>query len=334
MHSNSKRLCSLALVAAITAGASITPADAWWPFGKKGQGGGFLSRLVRKPRPVAAQQIGLVPGNPPAMYWKANGEPKAALLCLHELSLYSGVFDDLGQRMSKQGVAVYAIDERGHGGWQDINTPEAKMNLESSLGDVKASVEIIHKLHPDIPVFVLGEAMGGALALKAAATFPDLIAGVISAAPGGEHYQTTANYIKTAGRMLVGPNKNSGMGPEFIEMGTPKAQLREAYQNDARVRLDVTPRELMDCQFFMYKTKQFAHNITKTPVLIVHGKDDKMSRMEGSTRIYEKLATTDKQMLTVDDGDHYTFEDTKVSDKAFDSTLAWIDQHLKKQQPQ
>jgi acylglycerol lipase len=328
MRSGSRTICSLVLMAVLAASSVNTPANAWWLFHKKGAG--LFSKLVRKPRPVAAQSVGLIPGTPPALYWKATGEPRAALLCLHELSLYSGVFDDLGQRMSKQGVAVYAIDERGFGGWQDMKTPDARMSLDNSLADVKGSVEIIHKLHPNVPVFILGEAMGGALALNAAASFPDLIAGVISAAPAGEHYQTTSSYMKVASHMVAGPNKDSGMGPDFIEMGTPKEQLREAYQNDQRVRLDVTPKELMDCQFFMYKTKQFAHNITKTPVLVVHGKDDRMSRPEGSSKVYEKLATTDKQLLTVDDGDHYTFEDTKVSDKALDSTLTWIDQHLKK----
>lgn len=330
MRSKHMRFWSLALVAAVVAGASSAPpADAWWLFKKK-DGKSLWSHLSRKPRPVQASEVGLVPGNPPALYWKTQGNPRAALLCLHEISLYKGVFDDLGQRMSKQGIATYAIDERGFGGWQDVKDPEARMSLKKTLGDVKESVQIIHKLHPNIPVFILGEAMGGTLALEAAATFPDLIQGVISAAPGGEHYQTTSSFIQVASQMVTGPNKNSGMGPDFIEMGTPKTALREVYQNDEKVRLDVTPKELMDCQFFMYKAKQFAQNIKDLPVLIVHGKDDRMSRLEGSTKIYDKLGTKDKQLLTVDDGDHYTFEDSKVSDKAVDSTLAWIDQHLTK----
>jgi acylglycerol lipase len=207
------------------------------------------------------------------------------------------------------------------------------MNLSKTLDDVKASVEIIHKLHPDVPIFILGEAMGGTLALEAATKFPDLIQGVISAAPGGEHYQTANNYVSIASRMAVGPNKDSGMEDEFIARGTKKDGLKEAFESDEKVRLDVTPREMMQCQFFMYKAKQFAKDITKTPVLIVHGSEDHMSKQEGSTQIYDKLTTPDKKMLLVEDGDHYTFEDTKVSDKALDSTLAWIDQHLSKASP-
>src|SRR5262249_10088048 len=167
-----------------------------WPFTRrksKESAAGKVSK--REKRQVAASTVGLVPGNPPALYWKASGQPKAALLCLHELGLHSGVFDDLGKRMSAQGVAVYSIDLRGFGGWQERKEPEARMDLDKTLADVKGSVEIIHTLHAGIPVFVLGEAMGGALALQAAAQFPNLISGVISAAPGGDHFKTANNYM-------------------------------------------------------------------------------------------------------------------------------------------
>src|SRR5262249_4091879 len=202
-------------------------------------------------------------------YWKASGQPKAALLCLHELGLHSGVFDDLGKRMSAQGVAVYSIDLRGFGGWQEMKGPEAKMDLDKTLADVKGSVEYIRKLQSDIPVFVLGEAMGGALALQAAAQFPDLIAGVISAAPGGDHFKTAANYMTIGTRVAtLRANKDSGYSETLMEMATPKEDLRESFKKDSDVRLDLTPRELMACQFFMYKTKKFAKQIKNTPVMI------------------------------------------------------------------
>jgi alpha-beta hydrolase superfamily lysophospholipase len=323
---------SVISIIAATYATSSQQASAWWVFHKKQPGeGGFFSHFKRKHRDISATQVGLVPGNPPALYWKPEAQPRAAVLCLHELGLYNGVFDDLGQRMSKQGIAVYAIDLRGFGGWQQVKGPEGRMSLDKTLSDVKGSVEVMHKLHPGIPVFILGEAMGGALALQAAATFPDLIQGAISSCPGGEHFKTMQHYAAVAGKLVAaGPHGDSGMSEELMSMATPKKELQEAYASDELVRMDLKPTELMDCQFFMYKAKQFARNIKNTPVLVVHGDKDGESRPEGSTHIYDKLATKDKKMLTVPDGDHYIFEDTKVSDKAMDTTLAWIDEHLSK----
>ncbi len=304
-------------------------ADAFWPFTRrKSKQSAAGETAKRAKRAVAGAPVGLVPGNPPALYWKASGQPKAALLCLHELGLHSGVFDNLGKRMSAQGVAVYSIDLRGFGGWQEIKGPEAKMDLDKTLEDVKGSVEIIRKLHSGVPVFVLGEAMGGALALQAAAQFPNLVSGVISAAPGGDHFKTTSNYMAIGTKVAtLRANKDAGYGETLLDMATPKEELREAFKNDADVRLDLTPRELMACQFFMYKTKKFAKQIKDTPVMIVHGDKDGESKPVGSEKVYKALATEKKQYVSVADGDHYVFEDTKVSEKAFEAAISWIDTH-------
>jgi acylglycerol lipase len=329
-----RQLVSLVLSALLLASTSVmlggqeAGANIFKKFGSKLKSG--LSHLTaRLPRSTTASKVSLVQGNPPALYWKTASDPKAALLCLHELGLHKGVFENLGRRMSEQGVAVYAIDLRGFGEWRDVQSKDARMDLDLTLADVKAAVEAMRKNHPGIPIFILGEAMGGALALKAASDFPELIQGAITAAPGGEHYEKVHDYIKVGSGMVAGANKDSGLGEALMNRATAKSDLRETFEKDDLVRLDVTPRELMACQFFMYKTKNMARQIKDTPVLVVHGEQDRESRPVGSTNVYEQLATKDKEYLVVKDGDHYTFEDNNVSDQAFNYTLAWIDKHAK-----
>ena len=215
------RLAVLTLSAALLAGTYIPQsAQAWWfPFHRKDS----AQKRAMKARQLAGVPVGLVAGNPPALYWKAADKPKAAVLCLHELGLYNGVFDDLGQRLSRKGFDVYAIDLRGFGGWADIPGDASKMDLDKTLADVKGSLEVIHKLHPDTPVFILGEAMGGALALKAAGEFPQLVAGIISAAPGGDHYGTAKNYSTVSTKLITGgPNETFAYGEELMALATPK----------------------------------------------------------------------------------------------------------------
>ncbi len=340
MLKNDMRILGVWIVVFLISLSFIQPAGAWWIFWKKKHGQDV--KQDKKPREVLGVPVGLVAGNPPALAWKPDGKVRAVLLCLHELGLYNGVFDNLGTRMSKEGLLVYAIDLRGFGGWanngadlrmsakQQGKLPkDSQMDLDKTLEDVKGSVEVIHKLHPGLPVFVLGEAMGGALALKAAAEYPDLIQGSITAAPGGEHYSTVKNYMTIAGKLVTtGPNHNSTYGEDIMAMATQKPELQNALAQDPKVRLDLAPRELMDCQFFMYKTRQMARQIKTMPVLVVHGENDGESKQIGSERVFKNLATKDKEYLSVADGDHYTYEDVKVSDAAFNKTLAWIDKHI------
>jgi acylglycerol lipase len=304
---------------------SCSQADAFWFFHKKHS----VKKDAPKKRDLQGTTVGLVPGNPPALYWQAKDKPKAVVLCLHELGLYKGVFDDLGHRLAMDDIAVYAIDLRGFGGWKDEKKKkESKMDLTKTLADVKGACEAIRKLHPDVPVYILGEAMGGALALDAAVKFPELINGVISAAPGGQHYNNIQNSLKVATSKVVGSKHAFGLGDELFEVGTPKKELRTAFANDDMVRMDVTSNEMMACQFFMYKTKAMAKNIKNVPVLVVHGEKDGESKLVGSKNVYENLGTKDRKFVLLPDGDHYTFEDTKVSDKAFNTALTWLDEHI------
>lgn len=322
-----KRVLSALLLAVIASSLQPAPAHAWWFFFKRKPG--WLHKFEKKPRVINGVPVGLVPGQPPATLWKPDGKPKAVVLCLHELGFYSGVFDDLGSRMSKQGMAVYAIDERGFGGWSEIPGKDSQMDMKKIVADIKESAEVIHKLNPNVPLFLLGEAMGGSLVLKVAADNPKLISGVITAAPAGDHYNTTKNYTTVAKEIITaGPNETCDYGDQLLESATTRPELRAAFRQDPKVRLDLAPRELMACQFFMYKTKAMAKQIKETPVLVVHGAKDGESKEEGSADIYKALSTKDKDYLVLPEGDHYTFEDLKVNDTAFDKTLAWIEKHL------
>ena len=280
-------------------------------------------------RNTSAQDVELVAGNPPALYWKTEAsKPKGVVLCLHELGMHAGRFEDLGKRMSSDGYAVYATDFRGFGAWRRVAGKDARMDIDRSLEDTRLTLEAIRKSNPGLPVFLLGEAMGGAMALKVAAQYPNLVQGVVSSAPGGEHYKTVGNYMQVGARVLVGRhNKDANMAEDLIVMATPRNSLQQNIKSDPWVRMDLTPRELMSCQFFMYKTRSFARKIKERPVMIVQGMKDGESRPEGADKISNVLTTKNKEMLKVPEGDHFVYQDSTVDDAVVKQTLGFLDKH-------
>lgn len=283
-------------------------------------------KVVREVRETTGAKVDLVEGMPPFLYWASSSEkPKGMVLCLHELGMHSGVFEDLAKKLRDSGYSVYSMDLRGFGGWSDRGN-EGKMNLKNTLADIKNSAEAIRKKHPGVKVFLLGEAMGGALALEAASKFSDIISGAISSAPGGEHFNTFQNYSSVGTRFLAG-NRRFNKGEELIKVATPKKDLQEALIKDANVRLSLSPKELMTCQFYMYRTRRFAKQIKTLPVMIVQGQKDGESRPEGAKKIFDNLATEDKEYLALESGDHYVYEDIAVGNEAMNATLAWLDKH-------
>jgi alpha-beta hydrolase superfamily lysophospholipase len=280
--------------------------------------------------PDGAQKSDLLPNQPPLLVWSpaSSTATKGVVLCLHELGMHSGVFADLGKRLSDKGYIVYAMDERGFGGWEKMKGSESHMNLDRILGDIKEASLALHKKHDGLPLFLLGEAMGGTLVLKAAATNPELIQGTISSTPGGEHFNTGRNYMTVCKHLVTAPSKRFPMGKSLIAAGTPVQEQQDYLQNEAKVRINLSPKELMACQFFMYKANNFASRIKTTPVMIVQGNRDGETKPISSQHVYDHLATSDKKMMMVPDGDHYVYEGKHVNDGAMKDTLAWLDSHL------
>ncbi len=107
--------------------------------------------------------------------------PTAVVLALHGFNDYGRFFDAPGSWLAARGIAAYAYDQRGFGAAPHRGVWPGKATLARDLYDAVAAVA---ERHPDVPLIVLGESMGGAVALLAATTDGGLpVDGLILAAP-------------------------------------------------------------------------------------------------------------------------------------------------------
>jgi len=118
----------------------------------------------------------------PVRTWLPKDLPvKAVIVGLHGFNDYSNFFSSPGYYLSRQGIACYTYDQRGFGGapgrglWSGI---------EAYTNDLSCFVKEIRKRHPDVPLYVLGESMGGAVTIVAmTGSNPPNVDGVILVAP-------------------------------------------------------------------------------------------------------------------------------------------------------
>ena len=94
--------------------------------------------------------------------WTPEGEPWAVMIALHGFNGYRGPFEDPGKYFAENGIHVYAYDQRGFGEDELAGRWADKQALAS---DVVAMEALVRVENPGLPVFVLGESMGGAVAL-------------------------------------------------------------------------------------------------------------------------------------------------------------------------
>ena len=117
----------------------------------------------------------------PLRHWLPNTEPYAVIIALHGFNDYSHFFDAPGTYFSKQGIACFAYDQRGFG-----MAPKRGLwaGGEAYAKDLQVLVRLLKQRYPNRPIFVLGESMGGAIAITAMSqTDMPEITGAILAAP-------------------------------------------------------------------------------------------------------------------------------------------------------
>ena len=131
---------------------------------------------VQEMRPVAD-----IKSEIPYRSWLPAQKPRAVIIALHGFNDYSNAFEYPGKFFKARGVAVYAYDQRGFGKTGQVGIWGGEENFKQDLSQF---VSWLRTKYPHTPVYVLGESMGGAVAITALADadFPK-VKGLILVSP-------------------------------------------------------------------------------------------------------------------------------------------------------
>ncbi len=124
----------------------------------------------------------------PMKTWPSTGDPTAVVLALHGFNDYSNAFDATARHFADNLITTYAIDQRGFGATKQRGIWAGYTTLQS---DLIATVNLLCEKHSGLPLFLLGESMGGAVILSAAQQLErTCIQGVILSSPAVWGWQT------------------------------------------------------------------------------------------------------------------------------------------------
>ena len=143
------------------------------------------SGLTQKPY-IDAQQMIAGDGYklPITQYWPEKDRPKSILIALHGFNDYSLAFQGMCRYLTKQGVACIAYDQRGFGKTEMRGIWPGQGRLQK---DLLTMVSLLKSNHPNTPIYLAGESMGGAVIISSVSEAPkevlDKVDGVILLAP-------------------------------------------------------------------------------------------------------------------------------------------------------
>jgi alpha-beta hydrolase superfamily lysophospholipase len=238
--------------------------------------------------------------------WHPAGPPRAALINLHGLGDHSGLYPALVEYLTARGIVVHALDLRGNGrspgqrgyvsGWDDF-----REDLRIFVGRVRAEER-------GLPLFLLGNSLGGLIVLDYALHHPDGVRGVIAAAP-------------PLGRLGV-PAPLMALG-RIMSRLWPRFSIRTGMDLSGLARDPVVRETLLaDPLFHRRGTARLSTEVVKTiaavqaaaprfplPVLILHGSSDRMVLPDGSRDFIARVGHPDHELREYPEGYHVLFAD-------------------------
>lgn len=249
--------------------------------------------------------------------------PRAVLLAIHGLGLNSRSYELFGRTMASRGVPTYAIDVRGFGKWQTDGT-HTPLDLPSAVGDVNKTLNKLRNHFPHLPLFLLGESMGGALAIKAAAKYDGRLSGLIASVPSNQRFSGAKTAAKVGINLVLNKSKKIDVSNYVVEQATSNDELRLLWLDDPGNRLKLSASELLGFQKFMNDALQEAASVKTIPVLVIQGAQDRLVKPEGTINLFRKLGTADKDLLLVGKAEHLIFEKGQFSSAVIEIVDAWL----------
>lgn len=237
----------------------------------------------------------------PAYSWRDDTvAPRAVLIALHGSVQHAGNFATLAEKLAPQGVIVYAIDLRGHGDWVVAGRGRPRVDYAGSARDLVQLTAQVRDKHPGLPVFVIGESVGAAVAINALSESPRLFDGMILASPGSKPTFVGHNIGATL-RTALGAVKSLGQCVDLtahLKNISDDPRSADEMVFDPRIRKHASLGDLLRTINFIRTSDDLARKLNKdVPVLVIQGGSDDIIQASSSEALYSKLATKDKSIL-------------------------------------
>jgi alpha-beta hydrolase superfamily lysophospholipase len=277
---------------------------------------GLLACAPGTPAPPAE------PHQLPRRVWLPEEPPRAVILAVHGFNDYSNAFTDFGAFAAEQGVAVHAYDQRGFGANPD---PGRWPGTATLVEDLLRERRRLDTLYPDTPVHLLGESMGAAVIIAAAAQDAPLDGdGIILTAPavwGGDQlsrfYRATLwVMVRVAPGLELTGNGLKIMASDNIEMlrGLSADPL---FIKGTRVDAIAGLVELMD-------TAALSVDRLEGPLLVLGGARDQVVPPGAHQAMLRRLTARPCTEIVYPDGYHMLLRDMQ-REVVWNDILAWID---------
>ncbi len=259
----------------------------------------------------------------PIRIWMPTGQVRAVILALHGMNDYSNAFDGPGKALAARGIAVYAYDQRGFG---QAPHPGYWSSAQAMAADLRDATALVASRFPGVPLYLLGESMGGAVVMvTVAGTPPPQVKGIILAAPA-VWGRATMGFVERAALWLayqVAPGwELTGQGLHI--QASDNIPMLRALARDPLV-IKATRVDAIEGLVDLMDEAAAAAPHIRVPALILYGEKDQIIPPEATWAMIRHLPRTGapRRIALYPHGYHMLLRDLEAR-TVIDDIAAWV----------
>jgi acylglycerol lipase len=257
-----------------------------------------------------------------------NNNFKAVVALVHGLGEHVGRYAHVAQTFTDAGYVLIGFDLRGHG--TSGGTRGHIPSLETVMQDIRAFFEFIGKRYPGIPHFLYGHSLGGLLSLTYALQYSNGLKGVMVTGAGLrtalQEQKALAATVRVMGSVAASIAISNTLetaalsrDPEVVKVYTADPLVHD------RISFGLGKAMINASEFCFERAKDFV-----PPLLIMHGKADRITRPSGSQDFASLARETNRDVtLKVWDEMYHEIHNEPEKPQVIQFMVEWLDSHLK-----
>ena len=253
--------------------------------------------------------------------------PKAAVVLVHGYAEHSGRYAHVAERFTEAGYDIYAFDLRGHG--RSEGQPRVLvLSIDDHTGDLERFLTSVRERTGNLPLFLLGHSMGGAISARFLVDGDHGLKGAILSAPAvrragilGRPLEGFFFFFARRWPRLPFPKIASdrvSRDPEVVEH----------YDNDPLIYRDGMPFGTAAAVVDSARYVDMHAGQIELPIFIGHGTGDKIVNFIASERLHERIGSQDKT-LKLYPGFYHEILNEPEREQVMQDMLDWLDAHTK-----
>ena len=257
---------------------------------------------------------------------------KAVVVTVHGATQEAGCFETLAKMLAVKGFLVCSMDLRGHGQWHykpDNQLTGYTVDYKQSVLDAEHLFDVLHKNHPDLPLYAVGESCGAAVLVNAVSEHPAALKGLVLASVGTHprHFKpdwVLPDFVKGIKNL----SRQMGVTRYIKRYSSDDPRITHEMVEDPLSRRTLSGKEMIATGLFIHTTPEKVKKLPETlPLLMIQGTEDNICSPTSVNQIVKHKPGIDKELVFLRNCGHVLLGTSFIKPHVSKLVVGWLVKH-------